>query len=143
MEQSGVTWRRRSLQFLWQAARAILIVYLLVVLLMMLLETHLVYPIPPANASDWHPTGFNYADVSSLGEFAAMLSKSLQASVLVFDYRGYGHSQGRPSETGCIADGNSAQHWLAQRMHIRPQEVVLMGRSLGSAVAIALAADNG
>jgi fermentation-respiration switch protein FrsA (DUF1100 family) len=85
----------------------------------------------------------NGDDMSSVGELAAMLSESLQASVFIFDYRGYGHSQGRPDETGCIADGNAAQHWLAERAGIRPNDVVLMGRSLGSAVAIALAADNG
>jgi fermentation-respiration switch protein FrsA (DUF1100 family) len=85
----------------------------------------------------------NGEDVSSVGELAAMLSEALHASVLIFDYRGYGHSQGRPNEAGCIADGNAAQHWLAERMGIRPNDVILMGRSLGSAVAIALAADNG
>ena len=144
---------------------------------MTLLETWLVYPAPPVDTGDWHPTGFKYEDVSfnsadgtklhgwfvphpsstqailychgngedvsSVGELAAMLSESLHSSVFVFDYRGYGHSQGRPSEAGCIADGNAAQHWLAERVGVRPKDVVLMGRSLGSAVAIALAADNG
>ncbi len=85
----------------------------------------------------------NGEDVSFNGELAAMLSEMLHASVFVFDYRGYGHSEGKPDETGCIADGNAAQHWLASRMGIQPSDVVLMGRSLGSAVAIALAADNG
>jgi fermentation-respiration switch protein FrsA (DUF1100 family) len=85
----------------------------------------------------------NGEDVSSVGEFAAILSKKLTASIFVFDYRGYGHSQGRPSEIGCIADGNAAQHWLAQRTGVRPKDIVLMGRSLGSAIAIALAAENG
>jgi fermentation-respiration switch protein FrsA (DUF1100 family) len=176
-EQSESTWPRTARQLLWQAARVVLIVYLLVLLVMMLLETRLVYPIPPVDASDWHPTSFKYEDVSfdsadgtklhgwfvahpnptqailychgngkdvsSLGEFATMLSKTLRASVFVFDYRGYGLSEGRPSETGCIADGDSAQHWLAERMHIQPKDIILIGRSLGSAVAIALAADNG
>jgi uncharacterized protein len=84
----------------------------------------------------------NGEDISSNGELAAMLSETLRASVFVFDYRGYGHSQGEPNEKGCIADGNAAQHWLASRLGIQPNEVVLMGRSLGSAVAVALAADN-
>ena len=63
--------------------------------------------------------------------------------VFIFDYRGYGHSEGKPNEAGCIADGAAAQRWLAKRMDIQPNEVVLMGRSLGSAVAVALAAENG
>jgi fermentation-respiration switch protein FrsA (DUF1100 family) len=76
-------------------------------------------------------------------DLAAHLRDSLSASVFLFDYRGYGHSGGHPTEDGCIADGRAAQHWLAQRMHIRPSDVVLMGRSLGGAVAVALAADEG
>jgi fermentation-respiration switch protein FrsA (DUF1100 family) len=85
----------------------------------------------------------NGADLSSFGELATTLSESLHAAVFVFDYRGYGHSQGQPSELGCIADGNAAQHWLAERMGVRPNDVILMGQSLGSAVAVALAAENG
>ena len=71
------------------------------------------------------------------------LRDRLQASVFLFDYRGYGHSHGSPHEAGCVADGSAAQHWLAERMGIGPAEVVLMGRSLGGGVAVALAAQNG
>ena len=52
-------------------------------------------------------------------------------------------ARGGPSEAGCIADGRAAQHWLAERMGIKPSEVVLMGRSLGGAVAVALASEEG
>jgi fermentation-respiration switch protein FrsA (DUF1100 family) len=76
-------------------------------------------------------------------ELAAQLRDSLQASVFLFDYRGYGQSEGRPSEAGCIADGRAAQEWLAKRMQVAPGDVVVMGRSLGGAVAVALASDLG
>jgi fermentation-respiration switch protein FrsA (DUF1100 family) len=76
-------------------------------------------------------------------DLAARLRDSLEASVFLFDYRGYGRSEGRPSEAGCIADGLAAQHWLAGRMGIEPDEVVVMGRSLGAGVAVALAAQEG
>lgn len=85
----------------------------------------------------------NGEDVASVGEFAETLSNMLRASVFIFDYRGYGHSQGRPNEAGCIADGNAAQQWLSGRMGIKPSGVILIGRSLGSGVAVALAAENG
>ena len=85
----------------------------------------------------------NGEDVAADGDLGHHLSNVLKASVLVFDYRGYGHSAGSPSEAGCIADGNAAQTWLANRIGIHPDDVILIGRSLGSAVAIALAADNG
>ena len=177
MDQPSSPMWQKALRIVWRIARPILIVYLIVVLAMMYYETRLVYPVPPLQAGDWHPTGFNYedvlfesadgtklqgwfvpghspsrvilychgngADLSSFGELATTLSESLHAAVFVFDYRGYGHSQGRPSETGCIADGNAAQHWLAERTGVRPNDVVLIGRSLGSAVAVALAAENG
>ena len=80
----------------------------------------------------------NGEDVAAVGELAAHLASVLQASVFIFDYRGYGHSEGRPNEAGCIADGCAAQTWLAERMKIKPADVVVIGRSLGSAVAVAL-----
>jgi fermentation-respiration switch protein FrsA (DUF1100 family) len=85
----------------------------------------------------------NGEHISFNAELAAQLRDSLQASVFLFDYRGYGKSEGRPSESGCIADGHAAQNWLANRMGIKPSEVVLMGRSLGGAVAVALASEVG
>jgi fermentation-respiration switch protein FrsA (DUF1100 family) len=85
----------------------------------------------------------NGEHVAFNAELAAQLRDALQASVFLFDYRGYGHSEGRPSEAGCIADGRAAQHWLAERMGIQPSDIVLMGRSLGGAVAVALASEEG
>jgi fermentation-respiration switch protein FrsA (DUF1100 family) len=76
-------------------------------------------------------------------DLAARLRDKFQASVFLFDYRGYGRSAGRPSEDGCIADGCAAQLWLAKRMAMGPQDLVIMGRSLGAGVAVALAAENG
>lgn len=85
----------------------------------------------------------NGEDVAAIGEFAAELGARLNAAVFAFDYRGYGLSAGTPTEAGCIADADAAQRWLAERMQIQPSDVILMGRSLGSAVAVALAAQNG
>lgn len=85
----------------------------------------------------------NGEDVSHNAEFVAQLSQALDASVFVFDYRGYGHSEGTPDEAGCIADGLAAQRWLAQRVGRPSGDVVLMGRSLGGAVATAVAAEQG
>jgi fermentation-respiration switch protein FrsA (DUF1100 family) len=85
----------------------------------------------------------NGEHVAFNAELAAQLRDALDASVFLFDYRGYGKSEGRPSEAGCIADGRAAQRWLAHRLGIRPSEVILMGRSLGGAVAIALASEEG
>src|SRR5208283_3409033 len=63
-------------------------------------------------------------------------------SVLVFDYRGYGKSEGKPDEPGVLADARAARTWLAQKSGVAENRVVLMGESLGGAVAVDLAADG-
>ncbi len=85
----------------------------------------------------------NGEDISSNANFVAQLSTSLDASVFIFDYRGYGHSEGSPSEAGCIADGLAAQRWLAKRSGREPSEIVVMGRSIGGGIATAIAAQQG
>src|SRR5262249_34187589 len=52
-----------------------------------------------------------------------------------------GLSRGKPHEENVLADARTAHLWLAQREDIRPEEVVLYGRSLGGAVAVGLAAE--
>lgn len=59
-------------------------------------------------------------------------------SVLLFDYRGYGASSGRPGEAGTQADALAAWQWLMARGFAPPQ-VLLLGESLGGAVAAQLA----
>lgn len=81
--------------------------------------------------------------VANNADLMDRLRRELNAAVFIFDYRGYGHSEGRPHEAGLIADGLAAQQWLADRMGIQPQEVILFGRSIGGAVAIGVAAEAG
>jgi len=60
--------------------------------------------------------------------------------LVALEYRGYGGSGGSPSEQGLIADAQAAYHFAAGRYP--PQQLVLWGESLGSGVAIALAAER-
>lgn len=64
----------------------------------------------------------------------------LGLSLFIFDYRGYGRSQGRPSEVGLYLDATGAYDYLTRTRMIRPERLVIFGRSLGAAVATDLAA---
>ena len=61
---------------------------------------------------------------------------------MVFDYRGYGRSEGVPTVTGILQDGRAARTKLAQEARIPEEEIVLFGRSLGGAVMVQLAAES-
>lgn len=63
----------------------------------------------------------------------------LDVDVLIFDYRGYGRSEGDPSEQGIIADAEAARKWLAEKAGIDESEIVLYGESLGGGVMVDLA----
>ena len=64
---------------------------------------------------------------------------SLGLSCFAFDYRGYGHSSGRPTEAGTYLDAQAAYDWLTAAKGIPPEQIVLLGRSLGASVAAHLA----
>ncbi|MCC5883857.1 MAG: alpha/beta hydrolase [Halomonas sp.] len=64
----------------------------------------------------------------------------LGLSVLILDYRGYGRSEGRPSEAGTALDARAGWRWLTEQAGAPADEIVLFGRSLGAAVAAELAA---
>jgi len=59
--------------------------------------------------------------------------------ILMMSYRGYSGSTGKPTEARNMADAELAYQWLIQR-GIKPEEIVLYGESLGSGVAVQLAA---
>lgn len=72
-----------------------------------------------------------------------LFRERLGCSVLLFDYRGYGRSEGSPTIEGVLADARAARRWLAGRTGVAEQEIVLVGHSLGGAVAVDLAARDG
>jgi len=60
-------------------------------------------------------------------------------SVLAIDYRGYGKSDGSPSEDGLYEDASSAYQYLTKQRGINSEKIIILGRSLGGAIAIELA----
>jgi fermentation-respiration switch protein FrsA (DUF1100 family) len=59
----------------------------------------------------------------------------LGLSVFLFDYRGYGRSEGRPSEDGLYRDAEAAYLYLRQERQVPASRLVVFGRSLGASVA--------
>lgn len=63
----------------------------------------------------------------------------LKLNVFIIDYRGYGKSRGKPREKGLYTDAQASYEYLVEKYKIDPENIILYGESLGSAVAIDLA----
>jgi fermentation-respiration switch protein FrsA (DUF1100 family) len=85
----------------------------------------------------------NAGNLTHRDDLMYAMQTNIHASILVFDYRGYGKSEGSPNEAGVLADARAARQWLAEREGIEEQEIVLMGESIGGALAVNLAARDG
>ncbi len=85
----------------------------------------------------------NAGNITHRADILAILHRKVGVSTLIFDYRGYGRSEGRPNEEGVFADARAARRWLADREKIAETDVVVMGESIGGAVAVDLAARDG
>jgi pimeloyl-ACP methyl ester carboxylesterase len=102
--------------------------------------------IPSPSSSSTAPTLlFCHENAGNVGlripNFERMREK-LQVNILAIDYRGYGCSEGFPSEEGLIEDALCSWKWLqakAEKKEIDGDKLFVFGRSLGGAVAIALA----
>ena len=64
---------------------------------------------------------------------------NLGLSCFIFDYRGYGRSEGKPTEIGTYRDVQAAYEWLTQTKRVPAEQIILFGRSLGCSVAAHLA----
>jgi pimeloyl-ACP methyl ester carboxylesterase len=79
----------------------------------------------------------NAGNVSHRGPLVQALL-STGANVLVFDYRGYGRSEGRPGEAGTYRDARAAFDWLTNR-GFAATNIIAYGESLGGGIASELA----
>ena len=84
-----------------------------------------------------------HGNAGHLGDRAFLARPYLEAGygVLLAGYRGYGGNPGRPSEEGLYADGRAAVAWLADA-GVPPDRRVLFGESLGTGVAVQMAAED-
>ena len=81
----------------------------------------------------------NAGNISHRLDRALFLQARLRSSVLLYDYRGYGASEGSPDEAGTYRDARAAYRYLAEEKKVPVQQLVLFGESLGSAVSLELA----
>jgi hypothetical protein len=84
----------------------------------------------------------NAGSLSDRLETVAIINE-LDCDLFIIDYRGFGASQGRPSEEGTAKDARAAWKWLVQEKGVPADEIVIWGRSLGGAVAAQLAYEVG
>jgi uncharacterized protein len=96
----------------------------------------------PAKGSDKVLLFFhgNAGNISHRSDSIAIFHK-LGLNVFIFDYRGYGRSEGAPSEDGLYRDARAAWRYLTQDRGFAGGDVILFGRSLGGAVATQLATE--
>ena len=64
---------------------------------------------------------------------------SLGANIMLFDYRGFGKSEGSPGEEEVYQDALVCYNWLINEKEFSPEQIIVFGRSLGGAVAVDLA----
>jgi len=84
---------------------------------------------------------FCHGNAGDIGDRVGSLRTfhDLGLNVLIFDYRGYGDSTGKPSEKGTYRDVKAAWDYLSEERKIAPGRIVVFGRSLGGSVASWLA----
>ena len=98
----------------------------------------------PANAAGDTPwvviSHGNYGNIGYGGrpQFYAWF-RDLGVNLLAYEYRGFGESEGRPSESGVYDDAEAAYRYLTDSLRVPPSRIILFGHSLGTGVTIELA----
>lgn len=88
-----------------------------------------------------HGNGENVAQAAAY--VGNEIRQLLNANVLVFDYRGYGKSEGSPYEQGVLEDAEAALNWLNHETGTTPKDTIILGHSLGGGPACYLAGKFG
>jgi fermentation-respiration switch protein FrsA (DUF1100 family) len=164
---------------IWPFVRTIIVtgavIYVLIVIILWLFQSHLVYfprreveSTPDMAGMDFEGVFFQAADGIRLSGWhvpsddsddvllfchgnAGNISHRLESigifhrlglNVFIFDYRGYGQSEGKPGEMATYLDAAAAWDYLVEERRIDPGRIIIFGRSLGGAVAAWLAKER-
>ncbi len=83
----------------------------------------------------------NAGNISHRLDRTLLMHANVGTDVLLFDYRGFGNSSGRPDESGTYEDARAAYRYLVDERGVDESRLVLFGESLGAAVALQLATE--
>lgn len=147
--------------------RSLLLIYLFLCLYVMFVADRMIFLPPPASYQDMpnlvklttedglriaalylpnpnatHTILFSHGNAEDIGQLRPYAEELNQAGfgVFAYDYRGYGLSQGTPTENGSYKDIAAAYAYLTNELAIAPQRILVMGRSIGSGPSTYLAA---
>jgi len=84
----------------------------------------------------------NGENVYQLLDWAEQMRSDFQCNVFIFDYAGYGKSEGKPTAPGILIDGLAALTYLNQTEKIPTDQIIVYGFSLGGSVAVDLASKH-
>ncbi len=84
----------------------------------------------------------NAGNVSDRAPWLKQLQSGMRVAAFMFDYRGYGRSEGVPTVQGVLQDARAARARLRELAGIKDSDMLIMGESLGGAVAVQLAAES-
>lgn len=84
---------------------------------------------------------FSHGNAGNLGSRFDWINlfKTFGYDAVIYDYRGYGKSTGKPSEKGLLADARAVWNWLVFNRGYSANDILLFGNSLGGAVSVQLA----
>lgn len=84
---------------------------------------------------------YSHGNAEDLGDNFLILKelRNLGFAVVAYDYRGYGTSQGKPTEKAAYKDIDAAYDYLTQKLGVSPQRIILYGRSVGGGPSVDLA----
>jgi fermentation-respiration switch protein FrsA (DUF1100 family) len=94
------------------------------------------------NATAKYTIIYAHGNAEDLGDIKSTLQRinKLNFNVFAYDYRGYGTSEGTPTEENAYKDINSAYSYVTNTLKIQPQKIIVYGRSVGGGSTVDLAA---
>lgn len=84
----------------------------------------------------------NGKSISNCGKSLLRWQKELNTAALGFDYPGFGESTGTPNEQSCYAATQAAFDWLVREKKVAAHDIIVVGQSMGGAMAVDLASQR-